>query len=328
MRGFASGRTAIVRRVAPTGSLMACVLLALAVGSQVAAATSPPSVYTGEGAELTTSSATLKGSIDPDNQQTSYYFQWGQSTAYGEQTPSTPLGSGTQTIHVSVPIAGLTAYTTYHYRLVAVGALHTTDGQDRTFTTKKIPLTFTVAPIPSRDVFGSPFSVDGTLSGTGSAGHAVVLEANPFPFLAGFKAVGNPEMTGPGGSFSFSVPGLPQNTQLRVATLETPPVNSPVAVELVAVRVTLHLRPTGRHGYARLYGTVTPAEVGALVSFQLLRPDGRPVAVSSTVITSGSADFSRFSRVVRIRRSGLYRAYVRVASGAQVSNDSRAILIG
>jgi len=326
---LASIWTARARNLAFAGSLLACAALALTAAPQLADAASAPTPYTGEASELTYSSATLKGSIYPGNEQTSYYFQYGLTSAYGAQTPTTPAGAGTQTIHVATAVTGLSIDTTYHYRLVAVNAHGTIDGQDRTFTTKKIPLTFTLAATSSRNLFASPFSVNGTLSGTGSANHAVVLQANPFPYLAGFKAVGNPELTDAGGSFSFSVPGLSKNTQLRVATVETPPVNSRVVVELVAVRATLHLRATGRHRYARLYGTVTPAELGALVSFQLLRPGRKPATVGSTIITTGrTATFSRFSRVVHIPRAGLYRALVTVASGAQVSNHSRTLLIG
>jgi hypothetical protein len=309
------------------GSLLAFAALAWSAGPQLADAASPPTASTGEATELMTSSATLKGSIYPGNQQTSYYFQYGQTSAYGAQTPTTSAGAGTQTIHVAALVTGLSVDTTYHFRLVAVNALGTKDGKDRTFTTRKIPLAFEVAATPSRDLFGTSFSVDGTLSGTGSAGHAVVLQANPFPYLAGFKNLGNPELTDASGSFSFAVPGLSQSTQLRVATLEMPPVNSRVIVELVAVQVTLHLHPTRRRGYPRLYGTVTPAELGALVDFQLLRPGRRPVTVGSTIITGGTRTVSRFSRVVRIHRAGLYRAFVYMTNGAQVSNQSRAILI-
>jgi hypothetical protein len=308
-------------------SLLVFVVLAL-TAAQVAHATPPPTPYTGEESELTTSSATLKGAIFPANQQTSYYFQYGLTSAYGSQTPTTLAGAGTQTIHVTAPISGLSIDTTYHDRLVAVNAMGTTVGADRTFTTKKIPLTFALAANPSQGPFESPFVVDGTLSGTGNADHAVVLQANPFPYLTGFEAVSNPEMTNSGGGFSFSVPGLTQNTELRVATLETPPAESPIVLERVTVRVTLHLRPTGRRGYVHLYGTVTPAQPVALVDFQLLAPGGRPVTVSKTVITDATGTHSRFSRAVRIRRAGLYRAYVYVAGGAQYSNHSRAILIG
>ncbi len=269
----------------------------------------------------------LGGSVNPNGQPTSCYFQYGPSGAYGAQTSPTPVGSPTQSTPVSAPLAGLTAYTTYHYRLVAVNGAGAIAGRDRTFTTRKIPLTFSIAVTPKRALFGSPFSVAGTLSGTGSAGHAVVLQANPFPYLAGFKAISGDELTDAGGNFSFPVAGLTENTQLRVATLDPQPVDSRAVVALVAVRVTLHLRPIGRHGFARLYGTVTPGEAGSRVIFQLLQPGRRPVGVRSTFITGAGKTRSRFSAVVRIRRAGLYRALVTVASGAQVSNHSRAILI-
>jgi hypothetical protein len=323
MRGLATRPRWIIL----SGSLVAFATLALVL-TPMAAAVSAPTASAVEVTELTTSSAALKGTTYPGNEQTSYYFQYGTTSAYGAQTSLTPAGAGQQTLHVAVTITGLAAYTTYHCRLVAVNALGTTDGPDRTFVTKKIPLTFEIATIPSRSLFDSPFAISGILSGTGSANHAVVLQANPFPFLGGFKTLGNPELTEASGNFSFSIPGLTKNTQLRVATLETPPVNSRVVVALVAPRVTLHLRPAERPGYARLYGTITPGERGALVRFQFLPPGAKTKTVSSTIITSPGKAFSRFSEVVRIRHAGLYRVYVDVASGAQVPGHSRAILIG
>jgi hypothetical protein len=308
--------------------LLTLATLLLSVIPQVAEAASAPSAYTGEAAELTSTSATLKGSIGPGNEQTNYYFEYGTTTSYGAQTPTTPAGIGTESIHVSAPLTGLVVDTAYHYRLVAVNARGSRDGQDRLFTTKKIPLAFTLAALQGRRPSGTPFSVSGTLSGTGSAGHAVVLEANPFPYLLGFKAIGNHVLTDAAGSFSFSVPGLSQNTQFRVATVEMPVVNSRAVIERVAVRVALHVRPSGRHGHVRLYGTVMPAQVGALVSFQLLRPGHKPLTVANSIIMHRAKALSRFGRTLRISRAGLYRAYVHVVSGAQVSSGSRAIRIG
>jgi len=309
-----------------TITLLAFATVALMTVPPLAGASSTTAT-TGEASDLTASSATLNGYIYPGDQQTSYYYQYGLTTAYDQQTTPTGLSSTTQTTHVLVSVAGLSVYTTYHYRVVAVNAAGTTDGQDRTFTTKKIPLTFDVEATPSQDLFATPFTVGGTLSGTGSADHAVVLQANPFPYLGGFKSIGSPALTDASGVFSFSVPGLAKNTQLRVATVEAPSVSSSVLVEFVAVRVTLHLRPTGRRGYARFYGTVTPAEFGAPVEFQLLRPGRTPTTVASAPILHGTRMMSRFSRVVRIRRAGLYRAFVEVVNGEQASNSSRAILI-
>jgi hypothetical protein len=329
-RPLVRGCTAVAIRVLEAGALVfVLATLLLSAYPQAAEAASPPSPYTGEAAELTSTSVTLRGSIGPGNNQTAYFFEYGTTPAYGAQTPTTPAGAGTQAIHVSAPLAGLAVDTAYHYRLVAVNALGTRYGQDRFFATKKIPLTFTLPATPGRRLPGTPFTFSGTLSGTGSADHSVVLEANPFPYLSGFKAIVDPVLTDAAGNFSFSVPGLSQNTQLRVSTLETPPVNSRAVIERVAVRVALHVRPSGLRGRVRLYGVVTPAQVGALVGFQLLRPGRKPLTVASTIITDRSDKaFSRFSRVVHIRHAGLYRAFVRVVSGAQVSNGSHAILIG
>jgi hypothetical protein len=320
---------AVMGRFAEAGGLLLLLTtLAVSVVPQAAEAASAPSAYTGEAVNLTSSSATLNGSINPANEQTSYYFEYGTTAAYGAQTATTPAGIGTQPIHVSAALTGLAVDTSYHYRLVAVDALGTRDGQDRLFRTKTIPLSFTIAAAPGRQLLGSSFSFPGSLSGTGSASHAVVLEASPFPYLSGFKAIVNPVLTDAGGNFSFSVPGLTQNTQLRVATLEAPVVNSRAVLERVAVRVDLHVRPSGRPGQVLLYGTVAPGQVGALVSFQLLRPGHKPRAVASTLITDRARAVSRFRRLVRISRAGLYRAFVHVVSGAQVSNTSRPILIG
>jgi hypothetical protein len=311
-----------------SAALVVLVTLLPLAGSQAAQAASAPGAYTGEATEITTSSATVRASVGPGNEQTAYYFEYGTTVGYGATTPTTPAGAGTQPIHVSAPLTGLAAYTTYHYRIVAVNALGTRDGQDRVFTTKRIPLTFTLAETSGRQLLGSRFSVSGTLSGTGSADHPVVLEANPFPYLSGFKPFVDPILTDATGNFTITVPGLFQNTQLRVATPETPLVNSRVLVEHIAVRVVLHVRPSGRSGYVRLDGVVTPAQVGALVSFQMLRPGRKPLTIASTIITHGAKTFSRFSRVVRVRRAGLYRANVHVVSGALASNNSRALVIG
>jgi len=318
------------RRLTLTGALLASAVPALPLSSQAATpapAPKPPSVYTGTSPQLSTSSATLKGGVNPRGVETSYLFQYGTTTAYGAQTSPASVGRGTAEVKVSQPIAGLQPYTTYHYRIVATNAAGTTDGLDVAFTTKKIPLTFKIAATPDPVVFGNSFLVSGVLSGTGAANHKVVLQATPFPYLRGFKDTGNPEVTDAGGNFTFTVTNLLENTQFRVATLETPSVNSHAVIERVAVRLSLHVRSTGRPGFVRLYGSVKPAEVGVSVGFQLLHSGHKPLNVAGTKVRRASASASRFSRVVRIRRVGLYRAILWVDNGRQVPGHSRAVLI-
>jgi len=305
---------------------MVCAV-ALPASSVEAAALPAPGTANASASNVTYSSVILRDEVNPRGQVTNYFFQYGTTSAYGVQTPLAPAGNGTIWIKVSQAVTGLQPGTVYHYRVVAVSPAGTTDGIGYTFTTPKIPLSVKIVGSPNPVVFSGSFFVEGTLSGTGASTHEVVLQANPFPYLGGFKTVGNPEVTNSAGGFSFPFLGLLENAQLRVVTVGKPVVSSPVVVENVAVRVSFHVRRARRHGYVRLYGTVAPAEVGALVGFQLLRP-GRSVNEGGTAVTAGTSSVSRFSAVVRLRHRGLYRALVEVSNdGAHVSNYSEPILI-
>ncbi len=273
----------------------------------------------------------LHGSLDAKAYPTNYVFQYGATKFYGGQTPLAPGGQASSTIQVSQAIGGLQANTTYHYRILATSASGATPGVDRTFKTPKVPLSLQIAGSPNPVPFGDPFAVQGILTGTGNAGRVVALQTNPFPYVAGFKTLGNFEVTSSTGSFSFPVVGLLTNTQLRVVTTGAPYVTSPAVVEGVAVQVTLHVRRVHRPRrgeFVRFYGTITPAELGAHVGFQLLRHGAPSVNQGGTIVTSATPTVSRFSTVVRIRHRGVYQALVQVFDGSHVSAYSAPIRIG
>lgn len=326
-------RLKIGRRIVLGVPFLASAALALPLGSQAtkpAPGPKPPAASTGGTTQVSGSSATLEGAINPHGAEAGYYFQYGPTTVYGAQTSTTSAGSGTVTVRVSQPVSGLQLGTTYHYRVVAITPAGTTIvGQDRSFTTKKLPLKFTIGKLLGPVVFGSPVSIAGTLTGTGGGNRQVVLQGSPFPYLGNFTDIASPQTTNAEGGFSFSVAGLSQNTRLRVATLDTPPISSAAVTVRVAVRVTLHMRSTGHRGLVRLYGTVTPSVVGAGVAFQLLRPGLGPATVGGTVVKRGTSRVARFSSTLFVRhgRGGSYRAFVRVASGKLVSGSSPTILI-
>jgi phosphodiesterase/alkaline phosphatase D-like protein len=96
---------------------------------------SPKATVTTGSATPSTSGATLTGSLNPNGVATSYYFELGTTSNYGQQTPPGAAGSGTQTVAVSAVVNGLKAKTTYHYRLVAVGPGGASLGADATFST-------------------------------------------------------------------------------------------------------------------------------------------------------------------------------------------------
>ena len=100
-----------------------------------ATTTTPPQVTTGSPSKIDSSSGVLNAVINPEGQSTTYYFQFGTTTAYGLQTPPTWIGSSTADVAVHHEPQGLVADTTYHYRVVAQNAGGISYGADRTLTT-------------------------------------------------------------------------------------------------------------------------------------------------------------------------------------------------
>jgi hypothetical protein len=300
------------------------------VASAPAATIPKPGVITGGISGLTPTSTILQGALNAKAEAANYVFQYGTTKAYGAQTALAPGGRSPATIRVSQGIAGLQPDTLYHYRLVVFGAGGTALGGDRSFQTPKMPLSLQISASPSPVPFGDTFILSGTLFGTGHAGRVVALQANPFPYLQGFKTLGNPEVTNSLGGFSFPVVGMLVNTQLRVVTASAPFISSPVLVQGVAVRVSFHVHRVHRHRrgrYYRMYGTVAPAEAGARVGFQLLRPGLPSLNLGGTFVRSATPTVSSFSTVVRIRHRGVYQALVQVSDGSHVSAYSEPIRI-
>jgi hypothetical protein len=99
-----------------------------------------PSATTGSATNVTWHSATLSGTVNPYGLSTTYYFQWGPTTSFGNTTPTQSAGSGTSDLAVSANLTGLAPNTTYHYRLVAVNSAGTNYGVDTTFKTKSIAM--------------------------------------------------------------------------------------------------------------------------------------------------------------------------------------------
>ncbi len=84
----------------------------------------------------TRTEATLTGTLNPQNSETTYEFVFGETSNYGEHTYSVNAGSGLGEEHVeAIGLTGLTPSTTYHYALRASNQAGTVTGPDGTFTT-------------------------------------------------------------------------------------------------------------------------------------------------------------------------------------------------
>jgi phosphodiesterase/alkaline phosphatase D-like protein len=99
------------------------------------AALGPPLVTTGASADVTTTSATVTGSVNPNELSTTWSVQYGTTTGYGLQTNPVTIAAGTEAQAIAAALTGLRAGTIYHYRVIATNSAGTTVGADQSFTT-------------------------------------------------------------------------------------------------------------------------------------------------------------------------------------------------
>lgn len=101
----------------------------------------PPTVATEPATSVTQATATLNASVNPNGAGVSECnFEYGPTSTYGSSTPCSSLpGSGEGPVLVSAPLQGLSANTTYHYRIAATNPGGTSSGNDETFTTLPNP---------------------------------------------------------------------------------------------------------------------------------------------------------------------------------------------
>ena len=117
--------------------LLAALTVSLLAGSAQAAS---PAAVTGAVSNLSTTSVRLNGSVDPNGEATSWYFEFGHDDELRHEDRDDERGLGRepdQRLERTSP--GLSVATIFHYRLVAMNASGTTLGADHTFITQGPP---------------------------------------------------------------------------------------------------------------------------------------------------------------------------------------------
>lgn len=103
------------------------------------------------------SSAGVSAQVNPEGSLSSYFFEYGTSTAYGSATSPTSLGSGSEVVEVPADLPDLSPATVYHFRVsVTNSSGETVHGLDDFFTTLPVGL----LGLPDRRVYELVTPVD------------------------------------------------------------------------------------------------------------------------------------------------------------------------
>ncbi len=105
------------------------------------AAPGAPSANALNASSVATSSATMNGRVNPNGDQTTYWFEYSQDSLLGNILGSTThaqvVGTGTAPVNVAVSITGLQRNTRYYYRVVAQNSYGTVRSDVANFRTKQ-----------------------------------------------------------------------------------------------------------------------------------------------------------------------------------------------
>ena len=276
--------------------------------------TGRPFVQTGSASGVSFNAATLSGSVNPNGHAASWYFQYGTTTSYGQQTPTRSSGSKSGSQSVTETIGSLQAATTYHYRLVATNSIGTSFGSDATLPTAGPPLTIATS---SRTVV-VPGGV--TLTGKLADGHAnesVVVYAQRYG-SASFFAVAT-LLTDGSGAWSLRV-------RPRIATAYKSVWNGNTSATVsVSVRPAISLRALGNLRFAT-HVTGARSFRGRIVQLQRRTLDGAWITIARAHLDA-SSNATLHPRVKRGRWTLRIAFSINQAGVGYLAGFSRAIVI-
>jgi hypothetical protein len=117
------------------GLLAVAMLGLLSLFSASALAAGSPIVTGTPASNRVLNGATLNGTVNPNGASTTYKFEWGATTAYGNSTAKVSAGSGSSASPVSALLRTIEPGKTYHYRVSATNSFGTTVSADTEFET-------------------------------------------------------------------------------------------------------------------------------------------------------------------------------------------------
>ena len=160
----------------------------------------PPLVIGVSVSAITTTTAGIAASVNPNLRDASVVVNYGPTASYGSSTPALDVGAGNDPGPFSVGLGGLAPGATYHFDLVATNADGQTTTSDGTFTTApplaaSVAGAFTVGPTLSLTIACAGGSGPGTCTGpialtargTGKHRHPVTVASGFYSAQAGHQ---------------------------------------------------------------------------------------------------------------------------------------------
>ena len=306
------------------------------VGSISGAVTTGAPGVSGPGTNGTYASSTtatttqLAGGVYPNGADTSYWWEYGPTTDYGQLTPATDIGAGTAPVAVSDSLTGLSPATTYHYRLVAQNQYGTEYGYDFTLTTPAssassptqgsttTPTTTTqsTTPTPTTTTTSNP-----PVTESGSGGSGTSTEPTGAPLLTNVKVA--PAASAATISATIAGRGAATTYALQYGATASLGRTAPgsLATSRSTANVSLKLRglSPGKVYYVRAVASnAAGSTYGTVIRFRT-----SPVTITS-VATRGSA----LTVVLRCHGSATCRFRLKGRSGTRVMLSNQGSVRG
>jgi hypothetical protein len=208
-----------------------------------------PTVTTNSATALTSSGATLNGTVSSNGASTAVTFDYGLDNTYGSSATATasPLAAGATNTAVSAAITGLICNTTYHFRVKGVNSTGTTNGNDLTFSTSVCPppvVVLSKVASTSAAAIGSyvTFNITATNPTASPLNNVVVTDAIPAGMSYSNYAATLGTATVSGQTLSWNIPSIPAGSgaqltlvvQLTISGTFTNTVSSPGATDASA----------------------------------------------------------------------------------------------